>query len=320
MRKLLIIFGVALLLLAPFAGQQFIPFGDVFQEGLNQQIFWELRVPRVILTFFCGAGLALAGLLFQTLFRNALATPYTLGIASGATLGSAIAIKFHFAIVLFGLSTTALFGFLGALVSILLLLLLSSRFKDVHGQSILLLGIALTFFYSSCILVLLYLGSFVEAYSIVRYTMGSLAGFEKGHYALLIPASLIILGIAYYLRFEMKLLSISHECAHFRGVNIQKTTRILLVGLSLGIGTIVSVTGPIGFVGLIVPNLMRILYQESVDKLFLKTFLGGGVFLVFCDMLARILSQTSELPIGVMTALFGAPFFIYLILRRRMLQ
>lgn len=320
MRKIIPFIGILFLIFAPFAGQEFIAFGDILEEGLNAHIFWELRLPRVTLTFFCGAGLALSGLIFQTLFRNALATPYTLGIASGATFGSAVAIKFHLGITLLGVSTTALFGFAGALVSIVILLLLSSRFKDIHSQSILLLGIALSFFYSSCILVLLYLGSFVETYSIVRYTMGSLAGFESGHYYLLIPATLLILVMAYYFRHELKLLSISHECAYFRGVDIEGTTRFLLLGLSLGIGTIVSITGPIGFVGLIVPNLMRIVYHQNIEKLFLKTFLAGGVFLVFCDMLARMLTHTSELPIGVVTALFGAPFFIYLILNRRILK
>jgi len=308
---------ITVALLSPFVGTAHLEYRDLLETGsLSQRIFLELRLPRVLLAFFVGGILALCGLLFQTLFRNALMTPFTLGVSGGAVLGAGVAIKLGLGLLL-GISAVSLFGFLGALLTVILLITLSRYLKRAEQESLLLLGIALSFFYTSALMVIFYLSSFTETTTIMRFTMGSLSivGFESVILLSVIAVSLLI--VLYTKRFELQILAISDEQAALKGINTQRLTYFFLITASLAIGILVSLTGPIGFIGLIIPHMLRKLYQRAVDKLIFPVFILGGFFLLACDTLARYLSHSSEIPIGVITALIGGPFFIYLIISKQ---
>ncbi|WP_294960614.1 iron ABC transporter permease [Sulfurimonas sp.] len=305
------------LIISPFIGAVSLNFNDVFtSDTLEHSIFFDLRVPRVLFAFSAGSILALSGLLFQTLFRNALMTPYTLGISSGAVLGAGIAIKLGLGSIFFGIAAVSLFGFLGAMLTVLLLIYLAKFLKHSHFESLLLLGIALSLFYTSALMVIFYLGNTMQNDMLLRFTMGSLSIIGWTHpITVAVIASILFLAIYLY-RYELVLLGTSDESATLRGVNTKKTTLTLLIVSSFAIGTLVSISGPIGFVGLIVPHIVAKLHPTTVNKRIVKTALFGGFFLVLCDTITRGIQTQSELPIGIVTALIGGPFFIYLIISR----
>ncbi len=308
---------LAIVLLSPLIGAVNLDIGEIFKaESLASTIFFDLRLPRVLFVFFAGVILALSGLLFQTLFRNALMTPYTLGISSGAVLGAGIAIKLGLGTLFFGIAAISIFGFLGAMFTVFLLIYLSKFLRSGQHQSLLLLGIALSLFYTSALMLVFYLGDAMQNDMLIRFTMGSLSVIGW-HNPIILGFIAFILFLAIYLyRFELQLLSISEHQAYLKGIDTKKVTLTLLIISSLGIGTLVSISGPIGFIGLIVPHMVAKLYPVTVGFRILKTALFGGFFLVLCDTITRGLQTQSELPIGIVTALIGGPFFIYLIITK----
>ncbi len=306
-----------ILLLSPFVGAASININELFDfTSLSANIFFELRLPRVAFAFLAGAVLAISGLLFQTLFRNALMTPYTLGISSGAVLGAGIAIKLGLGSLLFGIAAISIFGFLGAMFTVFLLVYLAQFLRNSQQESLLLLGIALSLFYSSALMILFYLGDTLQNDMLIRFTMGSLSVIGWLYPLILTVITFMLVLSIYLFRFELQLLSVSDESASLKGVNTKKLTLFLLMVSSFAIGTLVSISGPIGFVGLIIPHMVAKLYPSSINKRILKTALFGGLFLVACDTITRVLDTQSELPIGIVTALIGGPFFIYLIISR----
>jgi len=309
------LFGV--LVVSPFVGAASLNISELFTpQSLTCNIFFELRLPRVLFAFAAGSILGLSGLLFQTLFRNALMTPYTLGISSGAVLGAGIALKLGLGTLIFGIASMSFFGFFGALLSVFLLLYLAQFLRSGAQESLLLLGIALSLFYTAALMIVFYLGSAMQNDMLIRFTMGSLSIIGWQSPILLSFVAFLLLGGLYLYRFELALLSISEHQAQLKGVNTKRVTLILLLLSSLGIGILVSISGPIGFVGLIVPHIVAKIYPQTISRRILKTALFGGFFLVFCDTLTRGLQTQSELPIGIVTALIGGPFFIYLILTK----
>ncbi|MBN2782772.1 MAG: iron ABC transporter permease, partial [Campylobacterales bacterium] len=280
-------------------------------ETMDYKLFWDLRLPRIIVAFFTGALLGISGLLFQSIFRNPMSTPFTLGVASGATLGTAFAIVFGF------VYYVAFFGFGGALVTIAILFTLGSRLKSYENSSLLLIGIALSFFYSASLMILFYLSDESQSYEIVRFTMGSLDVVGFGSVTPIASTATLLLILSLLYKKEIKLLLTSYENAFLKGVDIKRLNYMLLITISIAIGIAVSITGPIGFVGLIVPHIIKNIYKKSADALLVPTFFYSGIFLVFCDLVARNLGTASDVPIGVITAFLGGPFFIYLLIRKR---
>jgi len=318
MSKFLLWFSLfAILIISPFIGAASLDVKDIFNTStLSWSIFFELRLPRVLFAFFAGAILGVSGLLYQSLFRNPLMTPYTLGISSGAVLGAGIAIKLGLGTLVFGVTAISVFGFLGAIFTVFLLIYLSQFLKKSHSESLLLLGIALSLFYTSALMIVFYLGTAMQNDMLIRFTMGSLSIIGWQHPLTLGVIALILVSVIYLYRFELQLLGISDESASLKGVDTKKVTVLLLLVSSFAIGSLVSISGPIGFVGLIIPHIVAKLYPSSVNNRIVKTALFGGFFLVFCDTLTRVLQTQSELPIGIVTALIGGPFFIYLIISR----
>lgn len=313
MKPFSLLIAVSILLIAPFFGQIGLNLHDIFTPSSSAyMLFWDIRLPRVVIAFCSGAILSLAGLVFQSLFRNSLTTPFTLGVASGATLGTALAIVFFTGMVFWQYA----FSFFGALVTVIVLFLISRSLKSAQTNSLLLVGIALSFFYSAALMVLYYLSDFEQSYSIVRFTMGSLSIIGFDYVYPVAAASLLLLIAMHFYRQELKLLLTSLDFAFLKGVEVTRLIMTLLLITSLSVAVCVSVVGPIGFIGLIVPHIIKTIYHRSSDALIFPTFFYGGVFLVMCDLIARNLGASSDIPIGVITSFIGGPFFIYLILHR----
>ncbi len=315
MKIFLYLISFIIVCIAPFLGEIPILLKDIFEStSTTYTIFWDLRVSRVVLAFFVGGILALGGLIFQIIFKNQLITPYTLGIASGTTLFTAISIVFF---PFLHMSISSIFG---SIITILILYFISKQINknsvSVSTNSILLIGIALSYFYSSALMLVFYMSNLQENYSIVRFTLGSLdtVGFSSG--IIVMVVSFIFYFVVHFNKDKIKLLLICNDTAFLKGLNVNKISLLLLVVVSLSVGISISFVGPIGFIGLIIPHVIKLIYKQSADKLFFPVFFFGGIFLVFSDLISRNLNTDSSLPIGVVTAFIGAPFFVYLLIRR----
>ena len=315
MKIFLYVISFIIVCIAPFLGEVTLSLNDIFDSSnSSNMVFWDLRVSRVLLAFFVGGILSLGGLIFQIIFKNELITPYTLGIASGTTLFTAIAIVFF---PMLNISVSSIFG---SIVTILILYFISKKINQnsvaVSTNSILLIGISLSYFYGSALMLVFYMSNLQENYSIIRFTLGSLdtVGFTNSF--IIMCVSMIFYAIIYFNKQKIKLLLICNDMAFLKGLNVNKTTLILLIVVSLSVGISISFVGPIGFIGLVIPHVIKLIYKQSADKLFFPVFFFGGIFLVFSDLISRNLNTASTLPIGVVTAFIGAPFFVYLLIRR----
>ncbi|HTQ79207.1 MAG TPA: iron ABC transporter permease [Thermoanaerobaculia bacterium] len=280
-------------------------------------IFWQLRLPRVLLALLAGGGLAVSGLSFQTLFRNPLAEPYTLGVASGAALGAVLALRLTEGQLL-GFPLLTLLAFAGALAATGLVVGLGTRRRQGDETGTLLLaGIAVSLSCSALILFLQYLSDSTQTFRMVRWMMGglSVAGYREVLW--LLPwvvggsASLLLL------RWDLNLLLTGEELAASRGVDLGRLRLRILLLTSVMIAALVAMAGPIGFVGLMVPHILRRFVGHDHLALTPACLLGGGAFLALCDAGARVVMAPAELPVGVVTALLGGPFFLWLLLLRK---
>ncbi len=302
---------------APLVGSHAVSLGDALRgDPTAAEIFWQLRLPRVLLSLLAGGGLALSGLGYQTLFRNSLAEPYTLGVASGAALGAVLALRFESAAQPMGLSTVALASFAGALAATALVVGLALRRQGVATQTLLLAGVAVSLSCSAIILFLQFLADSTQTFRMVRWMMGGLSVVGYREVLWLLPwvagGSAVLLA----LRWDLNLLLTGEELAASRGVDLGRLRLQVLGTTSLMIGALVAVAGPIGFVGLIVPHIVRRWVGHDHLHLAFACLLGGGAFLTVCDAAARIVMAPAELPVGVLTALLGGPFFLSLLVLR----
>jgi iron complex transport system permease protein len=314
---LLALAALAALLGAPLAGSHDIALADVLRgEPTAASIFWQLRLPRVLLALLAGAGLAVSGLGFQTLFRNELAEPYTLGVASGAALGAVLALRLEESAALIGLPIVALASFAGSLGATALVVGLALRRRDNATSTLLLAGIAVSLSCSAIILFLQYLADSTQTFRMVRWMMGGLSVVGYGEVLWVLPWVLGGAALLLFLRWDLNLLLLGEELAASRGVDLARLRLKVLLATSLMIGALVAVAGPIGFVGLMVPHILR--RWIGHDHLYLAPacVLGGGAFLVLCDLAARTIMAPAELPVGVLTALLGGPFFLWLLVWR----
>jgi iron complex transport system permease protein len=306
---------VLVLAAAPFIGMTSIS-PDVLLGGAGkeQEIFWRIRVPRVLAAWIAGAGLAAAGMAFQALFRNPLATPFTLGVASGAALGAAISIRAGLSVVFLGLSSVSLAAFTGAVISVLLVYGLSRVRAPLTTATLLLAGVAVNFFFTSLNLFTQYISDFTHTFRIIRWLMGGLevTGFDS--VLQMAPFTALGLALIVFQFRELDLLSTDEEIAASRGVNVPGVQKTLFFASSLVVGGVVAVCGPIGFVGIMAPHICRLLVGTEHTYLIPSTVLFGGSFLLLCDTLARTIIAPAEIPVGVITALLGGPFFLALLL------
>jgi iron complex transport system permease protein len=277
-------------------------------------ILFNLRLPRALSSFLVGGGLALSGAIFQGLFRNPLADSYLLGISSGASLGAAAALVLGFASPLAMFTGVSFFSFLGSLVALSLVFYFGSRDGHFSVFRLLLSGLGVGLFFSSLVAVLMITAE-EELKALLFFFMG---GFSSSNWdttlvaLTLVPISALI---AFYYSRELNVLLLGEETAQSSGVNtkfIQSTYAILAAFLT---SVSVSVAGLVGFVGLIVPHIVRMFFGADHRILLPFTFLLGGTFLILCDTFAKAVLAPSELPVGVVTSLFGVPVFLYLLKR-----
>jgi iron complex transport system permease protein len=299
-------------------GGQAVPLTAIFQPSNHDpaaMIFWKIRLPRVLLAWLAGAGLAAAGMAFQALFRNPLATPFTLGVSSGASLGAALAVRLGWSASGLGVSGTSLGAMGGAFLAIAIVYGLARLKHDCTAGSMLLAGVAVNFFFSSLILLLQYTADFYDTFRILRWLMGGLqmVGFD----APLRVLPWVALGCVLLasLAGELNLLSVSEDLAASRGVAVNRAKTLVFLAVSCMVGVIVAICGPIGFVGLMCPHICRLLLGPDHRYLLPATLLFGGAFLVICDTAARTVFAPTELPVGIFTSFLGGPFFLWLLLK-----
>lgn len=287
------------------------PLGDI-PKGI-QAIVWDIRLPRIITGVFVGAGLAVSGAVFQALLRNPLADPYTIGISTGAALGATVAIFFS-AIVQMAEIPVMPAAFVGAVGTLFLVIKVAGKSRAFNSSSLIIAGIIVSSIGSAAISLLKSLSG-DEVSLIVFWLMGSLASRTWQHVGVLVPVIAIGLMVATIYGRELNLLSIGEEDALSLGVNVKRVRLILLVTASLITAACVSVSGIIGFVGLVVPHIMRQFISTDHKYLIPLSALAGAWLLMVADNMTRVL-MVVEIPVGVLTTLLGGPFFIYLFTRR----
>jgi iron complex transport system permease protein len=284
-------------------------------DEIEARILTDVRLPRVSLGFLAGAALATAGMAFQALFRNALATPYTLGVSAGASLGAAIYVYAGISTSLAGFPGQLCAALAGALGSIVLVYALARASLGFSSATLLLAGVAISFFCTSVIVAIQYLGDVSTSFRIGRWLLGGLevVGFLPVLQTL--PFALTGVGVLLAIPRQLDLLVIGEESATSRGVPVRMIKQIIFGSASLMVAGIVATCGPIGFVGLIVPHVGRILLGPRHHRLGPFSVLAGGAFLVACDAVGRTIAAPVEIPVGIITALIGGPFLLALLVQ-----
>jgi len=316
----LLVVTVFVLIFSPFFGSTPLALKDIFSatEGKRElDIFWQMRVPRVILAFCAGAIFSMSGMVFQAIFRNPLVSPFTLGVSAGASLGASIYIASGFSFYLLGLSGLSIFSLLGAGFSIILVWFLAQLPATRSMTKLLLAGVVISFFFMSLILFIQYLSGLYQSFRITRWLMGSIYVFGYEEVSQVFPLAIVGLLIIWYFAQELNLLTTGEEIALSRGVDVHGLVKVLFFLISLMIGSIVSVCGPVAFVGIMVPHMGRLMVGTDHRYLTMTTFLFGGIFLVVCDTLARTIIAPAEIPVGIITAILGGPFFFWLLFEQR---
>jgi iron complex transport system permease protein len=307
------LFSIGILFLLPAVGAKW--------ELPDSDIYWKIRFQRSLLAMIAGGGLAITGLVFQAMFRNPLATPYTLGIASGASFGAAVCLQsctrlgFNLLSGTFlGFPPVSWGAFAGASLAMLIVFALA-RAKDSSSEQMLLAGVAVNFFFASMIVLLQYLSAPYDTMQILRWTMGGVQNATPADNFRLVPAVLVTTTLLWFFSRELNVIVTGKNRAQSLGITVDRLRNFLFILTSLLVGIIVAVTGPIGFVGLMIPHITRLIVGPDHRLLIPVTFFFGAVFLVLCDTLGRCLFFPSEMPVGIITSLLGGPFFLWLLLR-----
>lgn len=316
--------AAAALLLAPLVGSTAISLRRAFDpsipftENSDAQIFFIARLPRTLAGALVGSTLASAGVVFQGLLRNPLATPFTLGVSAGAALGAMLAITLGgSAAAWLGVPLAPVASFAGALLSVgVVYMLATARRRGLSTEVLLLAGVTMNAFFSALILFVQYFADFAETFRMLRWLMGDL---DISSYRPLVTAVPLV-GVSFaafaWLAQPLNLLSLGADAAESRGLDVLRAQRVAFISASLATGAAVSVGGPVGFVGIIVPHLVRLLVGADHRVVLPASALFGAAFLVACDALSRTIMPPIELPVGIITALIGGPFFLWLLLRR----
>ncbi len=320
---LTVLLFLAVLFGCPFVGPTSISYSKVFQsltpalDNQDAQIFFSVRLSRILLSLLAGAAMACAGVIFQAVLRNPLACPFTLGVAGGSSFGAVVAILLGFDLSVGGFSTVTLFAFVGALLSISLVYALASILRSYAAVTLLLAGIAISYFFNALVLLAYYVADFTQAYSMMHWLIGSLDVIDFAS----IEKLSVLMGIGFLILFsfsrELNLLSAGEELAKAKGVSTVWVIVISIMTASLMTSAVVALTGPIAFVGLIIPHIYRIWIGNDHRFLLPCSALGGAAFLTLCDTVARSFFGPTEVPVGVFTALIGVPVLLWLLFHRR---
>ena len=310
-------------LLAPLVGSTQISLARVFdrsipfEQNVDAQIFFVARLPRVLAGAVVGAALAAAGVVFQAMLRNPLATPFTLGVSAGASLGAMLVIIFGVSVAIGPFTSVPLASFAGATIATALVYWLATPSGRAMSTSVLLLaGVTLNSFFSALIMFVQYIADFAQVYRAARWLMGDLdvGGFDPIVAA--VPLTVVAFALFALLPSSLNLLSLGSDAAAVRGVDVVRSQRLAFFSASLATAAAVSLAGPIGFIGIVVPHLVRLMVGVDHRIVLPASALFGAAFLVACDLLARTLMAPVEIPVGVVTAMIGGPFFLWLLVRK----
>ncbi len=280
------------------------------------KIIWQVRMPRIFTSALVGGALAIVGATFQGVFQNSLADPHILGVSSGAALGATVAMLTGASVSFLGLGTIGVFAFLGALLTVFLVYKVAGVGGQISTTNMLLTGTAISTMLSSIISLMMTFNR-EQIAKVYMWTMGSFSSstWEK----VVFLAVFVLIGTLILVAYSGKLniLMMGEEDAQCLGVDVGKTKTILIITASLLVAASVSVSGIIGFVGLIIPHCVRMICGSDNRKLIPYVFVIGAIFLVFCDTLARTIAAPTEIPVGIITAIFGAPYFVLLVVTRK---
>lgn len=280
-------------------------------------ILWKIRMPRVVLAGLVGASLAIAGAAFQGLLKNPLADPYTLGVSSGASVGAVVTLFFGISTPILGIYTLPAFSMLGALLAMMGVMAFARLVdRTLKMETLILTGIIVSSFLGSVISLLIALTG-DELRQIIGWLMGSVSMRGWPYVKMVWPFVLIGSFLLWLNRRELNAMLFGEERAKYLGVDVKKSKMLILIGGSMLTGAAVAVSGTIGFVGLVVPHMTRLLFGADHRHLLPLSFLNGASLLIVCDLFARTIIAPTELPIGVITAFIGAPVFSYIFFRQR---
>lgn len=294
-----------------FLGSVFISPQDLFKS----HIFWQIRLPRVLLSALVGLLLAVSGVILQGVLRNPLADPYILGISSGGAVGAALSMVLGAQFVVLGMSSVPASAFIFSLLAVLMVYRLSQVAGKAAPETLILAGVALSAFCAAILSLIIIISGNLQ--SIYFWLLGSLSAASWGNVLTVLPYALIGSGVAYFFSKELNALLLGEEMASTLGVNIEKTQLLLIGAASLMTAAAVSVSGLIGFVGLIIPHWIRLIIGPNHRSLIPVSALSGMLLMVIADAVARTVLSPMEIPIGIIMSLLGAPFFLYLLRRRR---
>lgn len=282
------------------------------QGSIEYTIMMNIRLPRVLLGIAVGGALSLSGVILQGVYRNPLVEPFTLGISGGAALGVAFAIVLglHFSM---GSFILPLMGFAGALATIIIVYFISVKNGRIRIQNMLLIGVMISFVASSIMMLLMSITTSENLHGIIFWIMGSLDEPKQSLIWINLIVSLVGLVLAYLFVKPLNALRLGEEKARHLGVNTNTSIKILFLIASLLAGVSVAVAGVIGFVGLVIPHLMRLIVGTDNRILLISSFLGGSIFLILCDSISRVIILPNELPIGVITGIVGGLVFVLIL-------
>lgn len=286
-------------------------------DSTATNILWKIRMPRVILAGLVGASLAIAGAAFQGLLKNPLADPYTLGVSSGASVGAVMTLFFSLSIPILGSYTLPIFSMSGAALTMFLVLGFAKLVdRTMKMETIILTGIIFGSFLGSILSLMIALTG-EELRQIIGWLLGSVSMRGWNYIGMILPFVVIGSLLLWFNRRELNALSFGEERAHHLGVNVKKRKMMVLIGGSILTGAAVAVSGTIGFVGLVVPHMTRLLWGADHRHLLTLSFMNGATLLIICDLIARTMIAPAELPVGVITAFIGAPVFAFIFYKQR---
>lgn len=300
---------------------QKIPFiGNLINSNpstLNQEIVLQVRLPRVMSAALVGIALASSGAVLQGLLRNPIADPFIIGISAGASLGTSIAMVTGIGASIFGiLYSVPIAAFISALGTVFLVYTLSKMGGSMSMLTLLLIGVAITSLFSALVYLILIVSN-AQAQGVLFWMFGSFTLTSWNYVYMAFPFIFVGLGVTFYFARDLNLISLGEEQANHLGVETENLKKILLTCVSLMTAAAVSISGIIGFVGLIIPHIMRVLIGPDHRILIASSAFAGAIMLILCDTFARTAMSPSEMPVGIITAILGCPFFIYLLLSRK---
>ncbi|MDR2699844.1 MAG: iron ABC transporter permease [Nitrososphaerota archaeon] len=287
------------------------------EQLANQAIILNIRLPRILSALIIGAALSASGTLFQGVFKNPMADPYVLGVSAGASVGAGVAILWGAGLTFFGFPIVPLAAFLSALVTIFFVYKISQVGVRVPEMSLLLTGIAVSIFLAAIFQAMQFMTTDHKLNLLVNWQIGSITNIGWLNWWSVLPFILVGIVLSYFYARDLNMIALGEDTAQHLGVNTARTKKILLILGSLMTAAAVSISGLIGFVGLMIPHITRLLVGPDHRLLIPASILLGSIYLIVCDNLARAAGGATEIPVGIITALAGGPFLVFLLRRSR---